>query len=218
MSCQQWAACGTEQYWPDRRDAAAVFDSDEYLYLAGGRESGNANAPQYNDVYRSTFPLSDLAKVAQACAINIPWCGTGLSCWPGAPGTVVYEGGVSCAWTRWCEGNSTYQGPPSSTAAVRRASSSSTARGRPFNPCRDMDPIPPECANYDGDSTGMNGAAVDGLTNWAIGGIVVLVVAAVGGVIFFFWRRSRSSSSQSSEGQLDTGLLGTSTEGMTSTA
>ena len=213
--CVQWSVCGSEHYWPDRRDVAAVFDSDEYFYIMGGRESGNTNAPQYNDVYRSSFSLNDLSKVAQACSINIPWCGTGLSCWPGDAGTTVYEGGVACQWTRWCEGNSTLPYPPSSTAAPRpSSSSSSTGRVRPFDPCRDMIPVPPDCDNYVGGSTGNAAVKATGLTNWAIGGIIFLVLSVVGGFVLFCYRRMRASS-QPVEGKLDTRLLGGTREGET---
>ena len=201
----QWSACGTEQYWPDRRDVGAVFDSDEYFYIVGGRESGNTNAPEYNDVYRSSFSLNDLGKVATACNINIPYCGTGLSCWPGDPRTLRSDTGVTCDWTRWCEGNSTIPRQPS-TAPVRPTTPSSTGgRVKPFNPCRDMDPVPPECDNYEG-STGGSGLAAGGLTNWAIGGIVVLVLAVVGGVLYFCYRRMRGDS-QSVEGKLNNQLI-----------
>ena len=214
LCCVQWSVCGSEHYWPDRRDVAAVFDSDEYFYIMGGRESGAANAPQYNDVYRSTFPLSDLAKVAQACSINIPWCGPGLSCWPSDQGTTVFDGGVACQWTRWCEGNSSTPWQQSSTGAARPTVPSSTARVRPFDPCRDMIPVPPDCDNYaGGSSTGADGGKPAGLTSWAIGGIVFLVVSVVGGLLFFFWRRVRGSSAPV-EGKLDSRLLGT-TEGQT---
>ena len=209
----QWSVCGSEHYWPDRRDVAAVFDSDEYFYIVGGRESGAASAPQYNDVYRSSFSFNELSKVAQACSVNIPWCGPGLSCWPGDEGTSVYEGGVACQWTRWCEGNSSTPWLPSSTGGTRPTVPSSTARVRPFDPCRDMIPVPAECDNYVGDSTGAAAGAAAGLTSWAIGGIVFIVATVVGGLLYFLYRRWRGSSAPV-EGKLDSHLLGT-TEGQT---
>ena len=204
-----WSVCGTEQYWPDRRDVAAVFDSDEYFLIMGGRENTNANTPQFNDVYRSTFPLSDLAKVAQACSVNIPWCGPGLSCWPDAPGT-VYDGGVMCQQTRYCEGNSSNPWAPSSTGTARPTVRSSTARVRPFDPCRDMVPVPAECDNYvpGGGSSGVD-VKPAGLTSWAIGGIVFLVVSVVGGVLFFFYRRWKAGKAGGADTKLDSHLLGT---------
>ena len=184
-----------------------MFDSNEYFYILGGRGSNAGNAPLFNDVYRSTFPLSDLGKVAQACSVNIPYCGTGLTCWPGE-GTSVYPGGVACQWTRWCEGNASNPWRPSSTGAAGPSSRSSTARPvRPFDPCRDMVPVPAECDNFVDASTGVGGGKAAGLTSWAIGGIVVLVVTVVGGLLYFFYRRARSSSA-SAGGKLDTHLLG----------
>lgn len=210
----QWSVCGTEHYWPDRRDVAAVFDSDEYFYIMGGRETNNANSPMFNDVYRSTFSMSELAKVAEACSINIPWCGPGLSCWPGDAGTTTFNGGVSCQQTRYCEGNSSTPWVPSSTGGARPPVRPSTARVKPFDPCRDLDPVPAECDNYvGGGSTGLADAKPAGLTSWAIGGIVFLVVVVVGTLLYCLYRRFRGSSA-SAEGKMDSSLLGT-TEGET---
>jgi hypothetical protein len=53
---------------------------------------------QLNDVWKSSVSFHDLQAVSSACKVEIPACGVGLKCWPGASTVRATDGSfVSCA-------------------------------------------------------------------------------------------------------------------------
>jgi len=201
-----WGACTTEACWPDRREMSTVLDRNGFFFVLGGRASAS-NTVQYNDVYRSSFSFNDLGKVALACQVNIPACGPGLTCWPGASDTVVTPDGVTCPALVRCQ---SARPRSSSSTGIRRSSSSSTGKKRvipPYDPCDDDPTYDEYCWNFPHSSSGAGGDKASGLSSWAIGGIVVLVVAVVGGIALFCWRRSRGSGG-AVKGPISDSLLG----------
>ena len=189
-----WSACSSEAYWPDRREMSTAMDADDYFYILNGRATANSDTRVFNDVYRSSISFKNPQTVRAACNINVPACGVGMTCWPGAAGTVVTPTGVTCPALQVCQQQNARLA--SSSTAVRRSSSSSTARPRPpptYDPCDDWPVTDDTCWNYVWSSSGAGNVKPSGLTSWAIGGIVVLVAAVVGGVALFLYKRWKGS-------------------------
>ena len=88
-----------------------------------------------NDVWKSTFSLTNKAKVAKACKITYPTCqATGLSCWPSASVKRDSKGQVTCqTLTSFCtrqeESSSSATWWDSSSTGVEPASSSAVSAG-----------------------------------------------------------------------------------------
>jgi hypothetical protein len=77
-----WGACNlTAGFWP-REDHVIMFDKDGYLLLM---EGDAPNVATQNDVWRSTTSFFNVSGIATVCGLQIPSCGVGLRCWPGAP-------------------------------------------------------------------------------------------------------------------------------------
>ena len=74
-----------------------VLDNDGYLYVMGGDENLNRTGTRVprNDVWRSTFSLNDNTALSRACGVDVPACGVGLTCTPGA-NTRIVNGKVTC--------------------------------------------------------------------------------------------------------------------------
>ena len=98
-----WGQCVEDSPWTDRRWVSTVLDSEGYLLLIGGDERNNNTGPRVprNDVWRSTFSLNDNTALSRACGVDIPACGVGLTCTPGA-NTRIENGKVTCPAIQAC--------------------------------------------------------------------------------------------------------------------
>lgn len=87
--------CLAEASFSDRRWEMTVLDASGYLYVIGGEEYiGNNTWSAVNDVWKSTFAIrgDQRTKLQKACNIVWPQCTTGMSCYPGLPGTkILYD-------------------------------------------------------------------------------------------------------------------------------
>ena len=201
-----WGQCVEDANWGDRREPATVFDATESLYVLGGR-TGTSGDRLYNDVFRSDFPFSLLRQVQSACSIEIPACGPGLTCWPGAPGTTFTRaGGVTCPTLERCKRgilpSSTGGGGGGGVVPPRLPSSTSAARPKPppYDPCDDWPIEDPYCPGYVGASTGGGAGASAGMNGWLIGLIVVIGAVLLLGVGWYLWRQRRMKGAQGFEG------------------
>ena len=98
-----WGICSEDATFSDRRDLLTVLDDQGYLYVGGGADWRTGRS--FNDFWRSSFSFNDLTSVMAACAVTMPACGTGLTCWPGDPRTTFYSNGtVTCPASRACAG------------------------------------------------------------------------------------------------------------------
>ena len=88
-----WSQCAVEggdtNGWL-RGEQGSTLTADEYLLLAGGYlYSPGAREDGLRDIWRSTFSLSDSARLAAMCNATIPAGGIGLQRWPG-PSSLVF--------------------------------------------------------------------------------------------------------------------------------
>ena len=92
--------CNEDVAFTDRRYMTAALDENGYLYIVGGQTNQRGPTGAYlNDAWRSTLSFTNnLTSISSSCNVTIPRCGTGLSCWPDAPGTQRLPGnaGVTC--------------------------------------------------------------------------------------------------------------------------
>ena len=93
-----WGRCVQDAEWDDRYLPMVAIDSQGYLIVGSGVQFNAGQFKVFNDVWRSTMSFDDVATVAEACGVEIPACGVGLRCWPGAETVVATDGSfVSCA-------------------------------------------------------------------------------------------------------------------------
>jgi len=76
--------------WDDRRYQMTLLDGDGYLWVMGGRSSGNEIL---QDMWKSTWTFSDVSSTATKCRITVPSCGAGLKCLPNSGSTLVAADG-----------------------------------------------------------------------------------------------------------------------------
>jgi len=94
-----WGQCVAEASFSDRRWQTTILDNLGYFLLIGGEEVEGGVYAKQNDVWKSSFPMTNKARVAKACKITYPQCqATGLSCWPGSTAVKRDSSGqVTCA-------------------------------------------------------------------------------------------------------------------------
>ena len=130
-----WGQCVAEASFSDRRWQTTLLDSLGYFYLVGGEEVEGGVYALKNDVWKSTFSLTNKAKVAKACKITYPTCqATGLSCWPSSSVRRDNKGQVTCqTLTSFCtrqeESSSSATWWDSSSTGVEPAASSAVSAG-----------------------------------------------------------------------------------------
>ena len=78
-----WGRCSEDAAYSDRRVPSTVLDNEGFLYVMGGFDSQGMN---YNDVWRSAIPFTNVKLLSSVCNVLIPSCGVGLYCVPGMPG------------------------------------------------------------------------------------------------------------------------------------
>lgn len=93
-----WGRCVRDAEWDDRYLPMVTIDNQGYLVVGSGVQNDAGVYSMFNDVWRSSISFDDLAAVSTACGVEIPACGVGLRCWPGAETVVGTDGSfVSCA-------------------------------------------------------------------------------------------------------------------------
>ena len=96
--------CVAEAPFSDRRWQTTVTDSLGFFYVIGGEEVVGGVYTKTNDVWRSSFSMTNKARVARGCKVTYPTCGaTGMSCWPSANLRRDNKGMVTCSTlTAYC--------------------------------------------------------------------------------------------------------------------